>query len=198
VSPYTRVLQTAQPLAHMLALPMYVEPGLAELGHVPTKIANAAARLPYFPEVDASYVPLQSTFSTDSQTGKEPRLEYLRRTLRLAEGLPKRFAGQTIACYSHAASVALVGALTRSPTLCEAGTFAPCGIYKLVLAEDGVWHIAARGDNNSAHISQNSPTTFPWGWQHVRHGRDEVESLWARAHELGPSDAACPSTNESE
>ena len=144
-------------------------------------------------QVDDAYVSIQSAFVRDSDTGKEPRLDYLRRMLRLAEELPKRFPGQTIACYSHAASVALVGALTRAPTLCEVGTFAPCGVYKLVLAEDGVWHITARGDTNSGHISQNAPTTFPWGWQHIRQGRDEVETLWVRANELGPSEAACPS-----
>eukprot|EP00310_Coccolithus_braarudii_P022566 CAMPEP_0183338700 /NCGR_PEP_ID=MMETSP0164_2-20130417/5899_1 /TAXON_ID=221442 /ORGANISM="Coccolithus pelagicus ssp braarudi, Strain PLY182g" /LENGTH=269 /DNA_ID=CAMNT_0025508587 /DNA_START=6 /DNA_END=815 /DNA_ORIENTATION=+ len=190
VSPYARVLQTAQPLAHALALPMYVEPALAELGHLPQKIVDAAARVPFFPEVDETYRPIQGGIVTDGATGKEPRLEYLRRILTLAEALSERFPGQTIAAFSHAASVALVAALTKSPSLCAAGTFAPCGIYKLVLSDDGAWHVESRGDDNSAHISRNSPTTFPWGWQHIRHASsDEVEALWARALALGASEA---------
>ena len=130
-SPYLRVLQTAQPLAHAIGLPIRVEHCLAEFGHSPQRIPAAAARVPILPEVDEDYEPLldRACRGIDPITGKEPTTEYLRRLLLFREELRhSRWYGKTIVCFSHAASVALVGALTGCATLVEAGCFAPCAI----------------------------------------------------------------------
>ena len=134
-SPYFRVLQTAQPLAQALGMRIGVEHCLAEFGHSPEKIPPPRARVPVLPEIDEDHAPVLDRLCRgqfDQATGKESSLAYLRRLLlwkrELASG---RFAGMTIACFSHAASVALVGALTGCETLAEAGRFAPCGIWKV-------------------------------------------------------------------
>ena len=57
-SPYLRVLQTAQPLAHALGLPIMVEHCAAELHHTPAKVPPPSARVPFIPEVDETYVPI--------------------------------------------------------------------------------------------------------------------------------------------
>ena len=93
--------------------------------------------------------------------------------------LPRRFpGGSTIACFSHAASVALVAALVRSEGLDEVGTFAPCGIWKLVSDDGGAqWRGEKRGDDNTGHVSENDPSTYSWGFEHSRSGQ-QCEDDW--------------------
>jgi len=104
----------------------------------------------------------------------------------LAEELERVYAGKTIACFSHAASVALVAALTGC-SVAEAGSFAPCGIFKLVRGESAkLWaRGAARGDN-SGHCSLNSQTTYPWCFS-KSFAPELVELRWIEAKRLGPS-----------
>ena len=83
VSPYLRVLQTAQPLAHMCSLPLRVEEGLAELAYAPATIPSAGARVAYFPEIEDEADPIHPPVQPASN-GVESNLAYLRRMLRLA------------------------------------------------------------------------------------------------------------------
>jgi len=190
-SPYYRVLQTAQPLAHALNVPICVDHCLAEFGHSPQKIAPPGARVPVLPEIDDEYVPvLDRLCGPIDSTGKESAVAYFRRLLLFKRALAtQRFTGQTIVCFSHAASVALVGALTGCSTLQGAGKFAPCGIYKLVSDDGGqTWQIEARGDDNSGHCTTNDPTTFPWGFIDSSSNYERHEAAWHEALALGPTD----------
>ena len=188
-SPYVRVLQTAQPLAQALGKPLCVEHGLAEFKHHPARIApHLGVRVAVLPEVDDLY---ESAFPSEcfalDQDGQEPVLEYLRRILVVARELPQRHAGTAIACFSHAASVALVAALTGCDTLEAAGTFAPCGIWKLC-SEDGgsTWKVVQRGESNEGHVSANDPSTYSWGFKHSR-SSERCEQDWKQARRLGPT-----------
>lgn len=198
-SPYLRVLQTAQPLAQALNKPLCVEHGLAEFKHHPARIApHLGVRVAVIPEVDDQYT---SAFPADGFVldagGQEPVVEYLRRILNLARALPQRHAGTTIACFSHAASVALVAALTKRGSLLDDDglTFAPCGIYKLVSDDGGAtWVLERSGARNEGHISANDPTTYSWGFMHSS-GAQRCEEDWKRACALGPTDCARSSAN---
>ena len=181
------MIQTAQPLAHACSLPLYIEEGLAELAYEPTSVPSAGARVAYFPEVDDGYTPIHPPVQPAAD-GTEDNIGYLRRMLRFATALPKRFSGGTVVCFSHAASVALVAALTRSETLDAVGTFAPCGIYKLVSDDDGAtWKVEKSGDDNTDHVTENVPSTFPWGFRHsetttaAKLTLPEWEALWHEA-----------------
>ena len=194
-SPYLRVLQTAQPLAQALGKPLCVEHGLAEFKHHPARIApHLGVRVAVIPEVDDQY---ESSFPANNFVldagGQEPVVEYLRRILFVARALPQRHGGTTIACFSHAASVALVAALTNRTSLLddEGLTFAPCGIYKLVSNDGGAtWALERSGARNEGHISANDPTTYSWGFQHSS-GAARHEEDWKRALSLGPTCGAC-------
>lgn len=186
-SPYLRVLQTAQPLAHALGVPIKIEEGLAETGHVPGSIPPPSARYPFLPEVALDW----DSHEKIVPTGRDPRsgraneaypLDYLRRMTRMARHLPERYDGQTIVCFTHAASVALVAALLRVPVV-EAGHFAPCGIFKLTLDQsNGQWAVDMHGGDNSGHISENAPSTYPWGFEHSRWPvREQWEQVTAEA-----------------
>jgi hypothetical protein len=36
-----------------------------------------------------------------------------------------------------------------------------------VSEDDGAsWRVEQRGDDNSAHVDENAPSTFPWGFRH--------------------------------
>jgi len=186
-SPYLRVLQTAQPLAHALQLPICVDNALAEYKHEPRRIPGVDARIPFFPEVDDQYEQLLAACHADPGSGREPPVEYMRRMLLLARELPGRYAGKTVACFSHAASVALVAALTGCGSLQDAGCFAPCGIWELVSDDGGgTWQVQRRGEDNSGYITRNDPTTFPWGFKHSSSG-GFVEVAWVQARALGPT-----------
>jgi len=190
VSPYLRVIQTAQPLAHACSLPLCVEEGLAELDYAPSDVPSAGQRVAYFPEINDAYVPLHPP--VQAPLGVESNLGYLRRMLHLAAALPSTFPCGTVACFSHAASVGLVAALTDSKTLDTVGTFAPCGIWKLVSDDGGsTWEVQQRGDDNTAHVSENQPSTFPWGFRHSatttgsKSTPEQWEDTWKEAQCLG-------------
>ena len=86
--------------------------------------------------------------------------------------------GKTVLCFSHAASTALIAALRRDHDNLEGYKFAPCGIYHLRVDSEGVggsgggggggdgisWRLHIDGSTNAPHVSENSPTTFPWGF----------------------------------
>ena len=182
-SPYLRVIQTAQPLAHATGIPICIEDGLAELGHAPGSIVPAAHRFPYFPEIDITYAPMHTVLAPERDHSYP--LLYFRRILSLGRELRRLQDGQTVACFSHAASVALVAELT-SCSIADAGKFAPCGIFKLV--RDQVtksWTVAAAGADNSGHCDQNAATTYPWGFSNS-FAAEVVEARWLEAKRLGP------------
>ena len=187
-SPYLRVLQTAQPLAHALGLPIMVEHCAAELHHTPAKVPPPSARVPFIPEVDETYVPILDRDCRGlDEDGKEPAVAYFRRLLLLAHDLRTEYEGRTVAIYSHAASVALVGALTGCATLAEAGKFAPCGIWRLASSDGGAtWAVEATGDHNDPHVTENDGTTYPWGFSDSRK-HAEMEAAWEEAVKLGPA-----------
>jgi len=171
VSPYLRVLQTAQPLAHAIGLPMNVEEGLSETAHVLGMLPSAGQRFQYFPETNIAYESILKVEATGEDAHSRayelfPQ-DYLKRLVKFAKLIPKHFVGKRVAMFSHAASVALVAALTGTKLL-DAGVFAPAGIFKLVSHDDGTcWTLEAHGGDNSAHIKKNNPKTFPWGFTHV-------------------------------
>jgi|AntAceMinimDraft_5_1070358.scaffolds.fasta_scaffold107852_2 hypothetical protein len=124
--------------------------------------------------------------------------------------------GASVACFSHAASTALVAALLGSspPFLAEKGAaklgegvcqetaeqepffaelgdvgpFAPCGVFHLSARGQGApWALHCKGGDNTAHVSENNPATFPWphpedaheAWRDL-HGRRDGADAAAR------------------
>lgn len=190
VSPYLRAIQTAQPLAHAAGVSICIEEGLAETRHTFGLIAGAAQRFPYFPEVDVSYTPVWEVppQSPDSagQCEEDFPVGYLGRMVRMAKLLQERFQGQTVVCVTHAAAVGLVAALLQQP-LAEVGEFAPAGIFKLSRRGGAAWVLDQHGGDNSGHVTRNNPTTYPWGFMHLRGPggspatREVVEGWWRDA-----------------
>lgn len=168
-SPYLRVLQTAQPLAHASGLHINIEDGLSEAHHVVGSIASPADRFPFFPEVDLSYEPLHTVLASGVDGMGRPAEDfpgaYLQRQILMAKLLPRRYSGKCVACFSHAASLAVVAALTGK-SLSEVGNFAPAGIFKLTSHDGTSWVLEAHGSDNSGHVTRNNPKTFPWGFKH--------------------------------
>jgi broad specificity phosphatase PhoE len=184
-SPYLRVLQTIQPLAHALGKPICVDNSLAEIRHVPSHIPPPASRVSVFPEVDESYsAVLQQCRDLDAD-GRESNTAYFQRLMHFAEELRGgRYAGKKVACYSHAAAVALVGILTGADTLEAAGRLAPCGIWHLQSDDGGAtWNVISKGDENP-HVSANDPSTKSWGFKDLGDGYGKFEASWQEARAL--------------
>lgn len=194
-SPYLRALQTAQPLARATGLPLLVDWACAESHQKPSSLPPLDSRLPYFPEINEHYEPMMGTVITDGPDGREPgvepRLEHMRRMLHLARALPNHplFAGKTVAVFTHAASVALVAALTGTPSLDAAGKMAPCGVCKLVIAADGTSSLAASADETSGYLTAAAgAATGAWGFADSAEPLASAEAMWQEARRLGPTD----------
>jgi broad specificity phosphatase PhoE len=170
VSPYLRAIQTACPASDVLGVPLHIEDGLSE-SHATDRLhlPSADVRFAYFPRVDPTYDPLLVVRPTPGHACRRTGLPcesfaggYCRRMARLVTALESTYRGRTVVLFSHAASVALVAALTRRSM--RDMKFAPCGIYQMERVDDGPWTLVRGGECNSGHVRENSPTTYPWGF----------------------------------
>mmetsp|Transcript_35659 Transcript_35659/g.77834 ORF Transcript_35659/g.77834 Transcript_35659/m.77834 type:complete len:280 (-) Transcript_35659:468-1307(-) len=180
VSPYLRTIQTAIPTADAFGLQLNLEEGLAEVLHSPNWLPTAAERFKYFPQVNVGYSPLHAVEVTPGKVNRHTGMPregfpeaYWRRLCAFAAKLEQEHIGKKVLCVSHAASVALVAAILRTPDLGSVGKMAPCGIFKLVKRGAGPWELEQKGASNEAYVSENSPTTFPWGFE------EKDCALWA-------------------
>jgi hypothetical protein len=106
----------------------------------------------------------------------------MKRMESLARHLECKYVGQSIVLFSHAASLALVAALCHC-SLCDM-KFSPCGVYCMerrissrrssssnTNEEDDChrhsspWTLVQSGHTNEEHVSENSVTTYPWGYE---------------------------------
>jgi len=179
-SPFLRVIQTCAPTADALNLKIQIELGLAETHYIPGRLPDAAARFQYFPQVDYTYTPLMSPAPTPGAIDETTSLPvetwpegYLERMKAFAPVLGAAAKGKRMVCFSHAASSAIVAALTGQ-SLADVGKFAPCGVFHLKkAAEEGApWVIERHGGSNAPYVSSNHESTYPWGYP------EDFHKLW--------------------
>jgi broad specificity phosphatase PhoE len=181
-SPYLRAIQTAVPLAEALDLRLDIEEGLGELNYVPGLLPSPAARFAYFPHVAATARSLHDPAAdgvdeASGRPGESYPLGYLARMLRVAPLLSAAAEAEgSVACFSHAASSALVAALLGAADLGSVGAFAPCGVFHLRSPGRGEpWALVRHGGDNAGHVTENHPSTTPWG--HPESSRAAWEAL---------------------
>lgn len=169
VSPYVRTIQTAVPTSQVFGVHICIEEGLSEAHATPAILPLSKERFAYFPEVDPSYTshldvrPSLGHVCPKTQVPCEAfACDYVKRIQRFISLLEKEYAGQTVVLFSHAASVAVVAGLLKCSL--KGMKFAPCGVYYLERKCDGEWELIESGAYNE-HVSENSPTTYPWGYE---------------------------------
>mmetsp|Transcript_3515 Transcript_3515/g.7778 ORF Transcript_3515/g.7778 Transcript_3515/m.7778 type:complete len:280 (-) Transcript_3515:347-1186(-) len=178
VSPYLRVIMTAQPLARKLGESLLIEEGLSETHHCPNVLPSARERFAYFPEIDETYEPMHVIEADAEEFGVPAELypeSYMRRMMVVGRKLAQEFEGQTVVCYTHAASVCLVAGILNLPFPDDLSfKFAPCGIFELECSPDtdGRWELISNGDVNTAYITENDEFTSAWGF------RDPHRLVW--------------------
>ncbi|KAJ1629991.1 histidine phosphatase superfamily [Pavlovales sp. CCMP2436] len=140
VSPYLRVIQTAQPFAHAskLQIEIRVLPSYRSALSVATGAADSAGR-----------------------PSKVYPLDYLRRNARFAQHISKHYAGKTVVCFSHATLVALVAALTQQSIAEASLKMAPCGIFKLVGRAGSAWRMDTLDDGAPSDGSRGRERGLP-------------------------------------
>jgi broad specificity phosphatase PhoE len=189
VSPYLRTIQTAAPTSDIFNIPIYIENGLSESHATKNNyIPSSHERFIYFPQIDPTYIPLVHDIvptpgHTCKLTGYECEsfpTDYMKRMESLARQLECKYVGQSIVLFSHAASLALVAALCHCSL--RDMKFAPCGVYcmerisscrssSITNEEDDChrhsspWTLVQSGHTNEEHVSENSVTTYPWGYE---------------------------------
>ena len=169
VSPYLRVIQTACPTSDAFDIPLCIEGGLSEAHATPGDVLPSPRdRFAYFPQVDPTYHSLHRVKPTPGfacpKTGHPCEAfagHYTKRMGEFAKKIEEHHCGETIVCFSHAASVALVAALLKRSM--RELKFAACGVYELERIDDGPWTLVSGGDTNP-HVTETSPTTYPWGF----------------------------------
>ena len=174
-SPYLRCLQTSMPLCDLVDAPLEVEPRAAEIHHKVANYAPYGERFAYFPRlVDAEDPTVEEE---DWPVGYMERIGRFgaELTSELDDELDAPGTSTTVVT-SHAASVALVAWLLDVELTPEL-KFAPAGCYVLARnAKSEPWRLLRSGDNNAPYVSENSKTTFPWGY------KPEYLQKWAGTH----------------
>ena len=97
-----------------------------------------------------------------------------------------------MAVVTHAASIALVAALARRPSLDAAGKLAPCGLCELRLPPDGGAATVVRGGDDCAAYLPGAAAgaTAAWGFADSAEPLESAERMWQEALRLGPTDLA--------
>lgn len=188
VSPYVRVIQTACPTSDALGLPLSIENGLSEAHATPGDVLpSPRERFAYFPQIDPGHASLYNVQPTPghacAKTGFPCEAfagKYCQRMEEFATCLERTYHGKTVVLFSHAASVALVAALLKCSM--RKLKFAPCGIYHLERINDGPWAMKRNGASNEEYVTENSPTTYPWGFED-RHFDEEASKNFSGSAE---------------
>eukprot|EP01082_Thalassiosira_pseudonana_P002226 g2065.t1 g2065 contig11:642599-643740(+) len=144
-------------------------------------LPSAKDRFAYFPEVDSTHSSILNVTATPGficpKTGYPCEAfagKYCQRLEQFARLLEQEYHGKTIVCFSHAASVALVAALLKCSM--RELKFAPCGVYELQRVNSGKWTMVQSGESNEDYVSENSSTTYPWGFSETHFmEREDVE-----------------------
>lgn len=160
-SPFLRTIQTAQPLARKLKLPIHLEDGLGETRFESGKLPDARQRFAVFPEVN-----FESKMRVRIEGAEDFPGGYFQRNLKFAGELNAMLEEENLSnvvCYSHAASVALVAGLLKVP-LDEDFKFAPCGIYELQKVNGGPWKLIRSGKSNEPYVAFSAASTPAWGF----------------------------------
>ena len=178
VSPYLRVIQTAVPTSVALGIPLQIETGLSEAHATPNVLPSSKERFAYFPQINTNYTPLLNVSATPGYNCPKTQFPceafagaYVQRLEEFASILERTYYGKSVVLFSHAASVALVAALLRENM--KSLKFAPCGIYYLERVDEGPWKLIRNGGSNSEYVKENSPTTYPWGFDD-KHFKDNA------------------------
>lgn len=191
VSPYLRVIQTAIPTSTLFNLPLFIESGLSE-SHAtpgPNILPTPIERYRYFPQINPNYTSMVQVQPTPGymchKTGYPCEAfagRYVQRMQSFASLLENKYRGKSIVLFSHAASVALVASLLKCSM--RQMTFAPCGIYHLQRNNDDPWILVRNGESNAEYVSENSPTTYPWGFseEHFLEEEEDEEEDGSNDH----------------
>lgn len=178
-SPYLRCIQTSVPLVALLEASLEIEPRLAEVEHHPGNIAPYKERVLYFPELAEEGA---SAVAADMSVPEETwPLGYMVRARTYAADLVKELDAEdcgtsTRVLVSHAASVALIAALL-GVQLETTLKFAPTGAYVLARDAPGApWTLLRSGASNEPYVTENSATTYPWGY------KPNYLEAWANDH----------------
>lgn len=140
-SPFLRTVQTANEIAEIMDMPIFVEPGISEwhndewFPHAPTTLSSAEL-VKQFPRVDLSY--------TSNMRPEYPESENdaMRRSAEAAHAIANRFP-EPVLLVGHGVSVAGAAAgLDRDAVIRECGL---CCLFKISL-RDEVWKMELCAD----------------------------------------------------
>jgi phosphohistidine phosphatase SixA len=125
-SPFLRCIQTANPIAGRLGLPLCVDEALFEVPCRQEVLPPVSERCRYFPRISREY---QSTFRPEGI--EEYPHDSLNRCGISGIELAKRFPGKNIVLVTHAANVVAIAACLTGRTISTVPPASPCGIFRL-------------------------------------------------------------------
>ena len=158
-SPFLRCVETANPIAGRLGLPLKIEHSLFEVVFTDEYMPPLNERACYFPRIDLKY---------ESLSKPPPNEEFpsacMARYGEAAETIvgAERFAGQSLVLVTHAAGVVSIVARLLKKAVREVPAASPCCLFCLdrETVEDE-WVMSDKYNGTTAHLS-NSGATLPW------------------------------------
>ena len=156
-SPFLRCIETANPLAAKLDLPLLLDHSLFEIGHTDAVLPPNQERKAYFPRIDETY---ESVFKPrDDEACPGQAIERFGRTV---VDLTEKFPGESVVLVTHAAGVVtMVSRLLKRP-IRSIPPASPACLFMLERdSADADWVLSADFPGSIAHLSDLG-LTGPW------------------------------------
>jgi transcription factor C subunit 7 len=179
-SPFLRCIQTANPIAGRLGLPLCLDNCLFEVPCRMEQLPSVAERCRYFPRIARDY---ESTFHVEC--AEEYPHDSLNRCGISGIELSKRYVNKNLVLVSHAANVVAIAACLTGKSIPEINPASPCGIFRLERTTDSEtemptytspqYIIAEEMHGSTAHLSHRG-TTVPWPTNTAQWGSDFINA----------------------
>jgi len=157
-SPFLRCIETSNPLAGLLGLPIKIDHSLFEVVFTGESMPSLADRACYFPRIDLDY---ESVFKPPSGEGFP--VECIARYGEAASRLVEKFEGESIVLVTHAAGVcAIVAKLLKAP-IRAINAASPCCLFCLDRDSSAdEWRLSEKYSGSTSHLSSLADGTKPW------------------------------------
>ena len=157
-SPFLRCIETANPIAGAMELPLLVENSLWEIIYTKEVLATLDERAGYFPRVDTNY---KSIFKPEPDEGFP--VQAMERYARAAHCIVNKFKDERgIVMCTHAAGVVSIVASLLDCSVGDVVSASPAGIFRLDRAsKSSPWVLNKDCNGITSHLTELGRTT-PW------------------------------------
>ena len=149
-SPFLRCIQTSNPIAGALGLPIQIDHSLWEVIWTNENMPTLEERAAYFPRIDLTYTSIfRPEVDEEYPTGAMERFG------ETAKTITEKFAGESCVLVTHAAGVVAIVASLLKCRICDIKPASPCCLYRLDRESvTSPWTLSSEFDGTTSHLSE--------------------------------------------